>query len=138
MDSPSNASVDDAVLESVLRLSLEEAAHRGERVHGKARAGGAPPTTEQYALQLQAAELDAAMQSFRDARLARNLADAVDDDDVQRLVQLAQTQHETHENRADAAGSGGSTPSFDVDMDHPPTVESPGRLTPELYSEHEM
>lgn len=129
----SSSTVDDAVLESVLRLSLEEAAHRGERVHGKSRAD-APPTTEQYALQLQAAELEAAMQSFRDARLARNIADAVDDDDVQRRVQLEQTEHE---NRADARGSGGSTLSFDVDMEHLPIIESPGRLTPELYSEQE-
>lgn len=119
------------MLERVLRLSLEEAAHRGERVHGKSRAG-APPTTEQYALQLQAAELEAAMQSFRDARLARNLADAVDEDDAQRRVQLEQTQ-----DRANAVGSGGSTPSFDVDIDHLPMIESPGRLTPELYSEQE-
>ena len=127
----SSSAVDDAMLERVLRLSLEEAAHRGERVHGKSRAG-APPTTEQYALQLQAAELEAAMQSFRDARLARNLADAVDEDDAQRRVQLEQTQ-----DRANAVGSGGSTPSFDVDIDHLPMIESPGRLTPELYSEQE-
>ena len=127
----SSSAVDDAMLERVLRLSLEEAAHRGERVHGKSRAG-APPTTEQYALQLQAAELEAAMQSFRDARLARNLADAVDEDDAQRRVQLEQTQ-----DRANAIGSGGSTPSFDVDIDHLPMIESPGRLTPELYSEQE-
>lgn len=127
----SSSAVDDAMLERVLRLSLEEAAHRGERVHGKSRAG-APPTTEQYALQLQAAELEAAMQSFRDARLARNLADAVDEDDAQRRVQLEQTQ-----DRTNAMGSGGSTPSFDVDIDHLPMIESPGRLTPELYSEQE-
>lgn len=132
----SSSAVDDAVLESVLRLSLEEAAHRGERVHGKSRAG-APPTTEQYALQLQAAELEAAMQSFRDARLARHLEDAVDEDDAQRRVQLEQTRREKHGDRADAMGSGGSTPSFDVDIDHLPMIESPGRLTPELYSEQE-
>jgi len=138
----SSSGVDDAVLESVLRLSLEEAAHRGERAYGKSRVG-APLTTEQLALQLQAAELETAMQSFRDARLARNLADAVDDNDVQQLVQLEQERRENHDNRADAmgsmgSGSMGSTLSFDVDMDHLPTVESPGHLTPDLFPEPEM
>jgi len=124
--------VDDAVLESVLRLSLEEAAHRGDRLLGKSRVG-ASATTEQYALQLQSAELQAAMQSFRDARLARNIAEAVNDEEVQQqLVQLEQTH-----DRADAMGSIGSSPSFDVDIDHLQTVESPGRLTPELFPEQE-
>lgn len=126
-----SSDVDDAVLESVLRLSLEEAAHRGERLHGKARVG-ASLTTEQLALQLQEAELETALQSFRDARLARNLAGTTDGDDVQQLVQVE------HENRADAMRSTGSTPSFDVDMDHIQTVESPDRLTPELFPEQEM
>lgn len=122
-----SSSVDDAVLESVLRLSLEEAAHREERLLGKSRVG-ASMTTEQYALQLQAAEMENALQSFRDARLARNLAD--NDDDGQQRAQNT-------ENRADPMVSTGSTPSFDMDNDHFPTVDSPGRLTPELFPEQE-
>ena len=130
MDPSSN--LDDAVLERVLRLSLEEAAHREERLLGKSRVG-ASQTTEQYALQLQAAEMETALQSLQDARLARNLSDAVDDDDAQQLVQA---QAESSENRADAMGSIGSTPSFDMDNDHL-AFESPGRLTPELFPEQE-
>jgi hypothetical protein len=132
MDPSSN--IDDAVLESVLRLSLEEA----EAAH-KPRVGA----SEQYALSLQAAELETALRSFRDARLARNIADAVNEDDVQQLVQVEQTQVERSENPADTMGSMGSTPTFDtdldldVDTDRLPTVESPGRQTPEL-SEQEM
>ena len=121
-----SSSVDDAVLESVLRLSLEEAAHREERLLGKSRVG-ASMTTEQYALQLQAAEMENALQSFRDARLARNLADNDD----------GQQQAENTENRADPMGSIGSTPSFDLDNDHIATFDSPGRLTPELFPEQE-
>jgi hypothetical protein len=128
MDPSSN--VDDAVLEGILRLSLEEAAHRQERALGKSRAG-ASMTTEQYALQLQAAEMESALQSFRDARLARNLADAGGDDNAQQL------QAESSGNHADAMGSIGSTPSFDMDNDHLLTVESPGRLTPELFPEQD-
>jgi len=129
-----SSSVDDAVLESILRLSLEEAAHRKEHVLGKSRVGGSL-TTEQYALELQSAELEAAMQSFRDARLARNLADAADDDSAQQQLLQAQ-QAESCENHA-ATGSGGSTPSFDMDHDHLVTVDSPGRLTPELFPEQD-
>ena len=120
-----SSGVDDAVLESVLRLSLEEAAHREERLLGKSRVG-ASMTTEQYALQLQAAEMENALQSFRDARLARNLADGGDNDH-------GQQQAQSTENR----GSTGSTPSFDMDNDHFLTVDSPGRLTPELFPEQE-
>lgn len=134
MDPSSN--LDDAILESVLRLSLEEAAHREERLLGKSRVG-ASQTTEQYALELQAAEMETALQSLRDARLARNLSDAVDDDDAQQRVQVEHAQAESSENRADAMGSIGSTPSFDMDNDHFPAFESPGRLTPELFPEQE-
>ena len=135
-----SSSVDDAVLERVLRLSLEEAAHREERLLGKSRVG-ASLTTERYALQLQQAEMETALQSFRDARLARNIADAGDnEDDVQQQVDQAHAQ--TSRNHADAdhpMGSTGSTPSFDVDNDHDHfhTVESPGRLTPDLFPEQD-
>src|SRR5258706_4104060 len=127
----SSCTVDDAVLESVLRLSLEEAAHREERLLGKSRVGGSL-TTEGYALQLQAAEMETALQSFRDPRLARNIADAGDnDDEVQQQVDQAHAQ--SSGNHADhPMGSTGSTPSFD---DHFQTVDSPGRLTPDLFPE---
>ena len=116
MDPSSN--LDDALLESVLRLSLEDREERlrEERRLGKSRVD-ASQTTEQYALQLQAAEMETALQSLRDARSARNLSDAVDDDDAQQLVQA---QAESSENRANAMGSIGSTPSFDMDNDHFP------------------
>jgi hypothetical protein len=131
-----SSSVEDAVLESILRLSLEEAEEREERLHGKSRVG-APQTTEQYALQLQAAELETALQSVRDARLARNIADAVDDDDVQQLVHLEHAQRENRDDRAEAEAmaSMGSTPGFDEDV---PMAESPERLAPDLFPEHEM
>jgi predicted nucleotidyltransferase len=132
MDPSSN--VDDAVLESILRLSLEEAAHRGERLHGKSRVG-ASLTTEQYALQLQAAELETALQSIRDARLARNVADAVNDDDIQQLVQL---EHLQHENRANSEVSMGDTSSSDVEFNPHLMMESPQQLMPELVPEQDM
>ena len=130
---------DDALLESVLSLSLEEAAYRGERLEGKSRVG-ASLTTEQYALQLQEAELESALQSIRDARLARNLEHAVDDDDARQRVQLEQQVWlENHENNhADAMESVGSTSPFDVDIDHVQLVDSPDRQMPELVPEHEM
>jgi len=70
---------DDLSLETILRVSIEEAVTRGEHLQGKAREG-APLTPEQLALQLHIAELEAALQSALDSRFARSLERAVDED----------------------------------------------------------
>jgi len=133
MDPSSN--VDDAILESVLHLSLEEATHRGERLHGKSRVG-ASLTTEQYALQLQQAEMEIALQSVRDARLARNLAHAADDD-AQHLIHLDHEDREDRENRGDAMASLGGTSPFDVDLDSLSMIDSPASLISDLVPQEE-
>ena len=70
---------DDPSLETILQISLEEAVTRVEHLLGKTREG-APLTAEQLALQLHRVELEAAQQSMIDARFARSLERAVDED----------------------------------------------------------
>jgi len=70
---------DDLSLETILRISLKEVVTRSEHLQGKARYG-APLTAEQLALQLYRVELEATLQSMLDARFAKSLERAVDED----------------------------------------------------------
>jgi hypothetical protein len=89
---------DDMDLEVVLRVSLEEAVQRREHVQGKARED-TPLTAEQLAIQLQIAELEAALQSARDSRLASSLGRAVDEDAqmIQLFQEIEEREHEDRE-----------------------------------------
>ena len=88
---------DESSLEAVLRVSLEDAAERGEHIQGKARED-APLTGEQLAIQLHVAELEAALQSTLDIHFARSFERAIDEDAqmIQFFQEVEQREHEDH------------------------------------------
>jgi hypothetical protein len=117
-----STATDDPGLETVLRLSLEEAVDRREHLQGKAREG-APLTAEQRALQLHVAELEAALQSMRDCRLARSVARAVDED--AQMIQFFQ-ELELRERGDRALALGMSQPGARASV--PPVVATPSAV----------
>jgi hypothetical protein len=90
--------MDHPSLEVVLQVSLEDAVQRREHVQGKARED-TPLTAEQLAIQLQIAELEAALQSARDSRFAGSLERAVDEDAqmIQLFQEIEEREHEDRE-----------------------------------------
>lgn len=89
---------DDLSLETILRISIDEAVRRREHLQGKAREG-APLTGEQLALQLHCAELEATLQSVLDSRFAQSLERAVDED-VQMIQFFQELEEREREDRA--------------------------------------
>jgi hypothetical protein len=137
LDAPSprgadSAITDDLSLETILRVSLEEAVARGEHIQGKAREG-APLTAEQLALQLHVAEVEAALQSILDSRFARGLERAVDED-AQMIQFFQESEEREREDRAlamDLSRPGSRMSILPAEAASPsPAVRVPGNWSP--------